>query len=184
MRMSNVIVSPIASPAIDLKAPPGSAAVANTTQTRKKVRIASVSTAGPRSMALVDLGHAAVEVRLGGEDEPQRERGDRRPEQLREPVHRGQRKLHPPGDDEPEGDRRVEVPSGDVPDGGGHHRDHEPVRERDREQLASGEEARPDADEDEGEGADELGSSAAQPVAIGTVQGYEAGRTDFASLAT
>jgi hypothetical protein len=41
IRTSIVIVSPIARPAIDLNVPRGSAAVANTTQTRKKVRIAS-----------------------------------------------------------------------------------------------------------------------------------------------
>ena len=41
--MSSVIVSPIASPAIDLKAPPGSTAVAKTTQTRKNVRISSIT---------------------------------------------------------------------------------------------------------------------------------------------
>src|SRR5688572_10211486 len=56
MRTSNVIVSPNTSPEIDLKAPPGSAAVANTTQTRKNVRIASVRTAGPRSTASLTWG--------------------------------------------------------------------------------------------------------------------------------
>ena len=44
MRTSNVIVRPMARPAIDLKAPPGSAAVAKTTQTRKNVRIPSITT--------------------------------------------------------------------------------------------------------------------------------------------
>src|SRR5215831_10866906 len=44
IRMSSVIVKPIASPAIDLNEPPGSAAVANTTQTRKNVRTPSITT--------------------------------------------------------------------------------------------------------------------------------------------
>src|SRR5204863_10034383 len=41
---SIVIVSPIARPAIDLNVPPGSAAVANTTHTRKNVKTPSITT--------------------------------------------------------------------------------------------------------------------------------------------
>ena len=41
--MSSVIVNPIARPAIDLNVPPGSAAVAKTTQTRKKVSTISIT---------------------------------------------------------------------------------------------------------------------------------------------
>jgi hypothetical protein len=43
MRMSIVIVKPIARPAMILKLPPGSAAVAKTTHTRKKVRTVSIT---------------------------------------------------------------------------------------------------------------------------------------------
>jgi hypothetical protein len=47
MKTSSVIVNPIARPAIKRKAPLGSAAVAKITQTRKKVRIASITTPWP-----------------------------------------------------------------------------------------------------------------------------------------
>ncbi len=47
MKMSSVIVKPIASPAIAGKTPRGSAAHAKITQTRKKVRTASITTPPP-----------------------------------------------------------------------------------------------------------------------------------------
>jgi len=56
MRMSSVIVKPIASPAIDLNVPLGSTAVAKITQTRKKVRIASTATPAPTVITGVSDG--------------------------------------------------------------------------------------------------------------------------------
>ncbi len=47
MKMSSVIVKPIARPAIERKLPRGSAAVAKITQTRKNVRITSITIPSP-----------------------------------------------------------------------------------------------------------------------------------------
>src|SRR6187431_3277470 len=58
-RMSNVITSPIASPAIEAKDPRTSAAVANTTQTRKNVRTASSAAPDQASMAGFTTGTPA-----------------------------------------------------------------------------------------------------------------------------
>ena len=56
MKMSSVIVKPIARPAIDLKAPRGSAAVAKITQTRKKVRMISITSPAPGEMPRPSVG--------------------------------------------------------------------------------------------------------------------------------
>src|SRR5437764_1922493 len=56
IRMSIVIVRPIASPAIDLNVPRGSAAVAKTTQTMKNVRISSVATPAPEPFVAFNCG--------------------------------------------------------------------------------------------------------------------------------
>ena len=47
MKMSRVIVKPIASPAIERKLPRGSAAVAKITHTRKNVRMISITSPSP-----------------------------------------------------------------------------------------------------------------------------------------
>jgi hypothetical protein len=47
MKMSSVIVKPIARPEIEANAPRGSAAVAKTTQSRKNVSTASITTPPP-----------------------------------------------------------------------------------------------------------------------------------------
>ena len=54
--MPNVIVRPIASPAIDLNAPPGSTAVAKTTQTRKNVSRASIARPAPTPIVSFTTG--------------------------------------------------------------------------------------------------------------------------------
>ena len=63
------------------------------------------------------LRHAVVEIRGVREDHAQRERSQDPREDLRDPVHRGQRELHPSRHDEAERDGRVEMPSRDVTDG-------------------------------------------------------------------
>ena len=68
IRMSSVIVRPIARPAIDLNVPRGSAAVAKTTQTRKKVRIASMIRSRFRLEAGPDPGAPRVPWRSPRED--------------------------------------------------------------------------------------------------------------------
>ena len=65
MRMSNVIVNPIASPAIDLKAPPriGGRREDDPDEEEGEDRLGEHG--GAEVDGVVDLGHAAVEVRLG-----------------------------------------------------------------------------------------------------------------------
>ena len=59
MRTSIVIVSPIARPAIDLNAPPGSTAVAQTAHTRKKVMMISRTKPLPAPKPAAACGTAA-----------------------------------------------------------------------------------------------------------------------------
>jgi len=54
--MSIVIVRPIASPAIDLNVPRGSAAVAKTTKTRKNVMTTSIAKPAPLPITLATPG--------------------------------------------------------------------------------------------------------------------------------
>ena len=56
MSASSAIVKPIASPAICLKVPRGSTAVAKTTQTRKNVSTASIATPLPELMPVPRSG--------------------------------------------------------------------------------------------------------------------------------
>ena len=64
MSTSIVIVSPIARPAIDLNAPPGSTAVAKTAQTRKNVRMISTTRPLPDAEASAACGTAPRNERV------------------------------------------------------------------------------------------------------------------------
>jgi hypothetical protein len=56
MKMSRVIVKPIARPEIEPKAPRGSAAVAKITHTRKKVSTVSITSPAPGLMPVPSAG--------------------------------------------------------------------------------------------------------------------------------
>src|SRR5439155_10333137 len=89
-----------------------------------------------------------------------------KPVDLREPAHK------PPGDEEAQGYGRVEVAARDVADRRGHHADRETVREGDHDQVvAAGRDDRAGADEDQGEGADELREAPLQLVPAHTGKG-------------
>src|SRR5581483_12089093 len=81
-----------------------------------------------------------------------------------EPVDRRQRGADPTRDEKTEGHRRIEVAARDEADGGHHHGDHEPVREGSDVDVPVDRRAGPD--EDQREGADELGNRAARIIAI------------------
>jgi len=71
------------------------------------------------------------------EQDDQQERAEHRAAELTQPIDEGEGGIDPPRDEEAEGDRRIEVPARDVTDRGRHHGDDEPVRKRDRHQIAS-----------------------------------------------
>ena len=163
MKMSSVIVKPIASPAIAGKTPRGSAAHGEDHPDQEESQDgldhdspAGADSRSERRRAEVD----GIDSRLRKHG-AQQERGEDGRDDLREPVGRREHGLDPPRDEEAERDRRVEVPAGDVADRRGHHADHEAVRERDRGQIGPvrGDD-RAGTDEDERECADELRDTA------------------------
>jgi hypothetical protein len=116
MKMSSVIVRPIASPAIMRNDPRGSTAVAKTTQTRKNVRMISIPSPWPALMPPPIAGVPRLTASCGriGHEPLQQRRRDDRAEELRDPVGDGDSCLDPASDHESERDGRVEVAAGDV----------------------------------------------------------------------
>ena len=164
----------MARPAIALKVPRGSTAVAKMTQTRKNVRIASTSSRRPGAQRLVDDRDAGVLVDLAREDDARGQRAEDRSGELGGDVDAREHGRDPPGDEEPERHGGVEVAARDVPDRRDHDRDHEPVRERDADQaVGAADEDRAHAHEDQCEGAYELGDSAPEGVVLGREPGLE-----------
>ena len=84
-----MIVKPIARPAIDAKVPRLSAAEAKTTQTRKKVRIPSMTAPWGAPIAVAERrGAERDRIGQGVREEPcDRERSEHRARELRDPVH-------------------------------------------------------------------------------------------------
>ena len=127
-----VIVNPIPSPAIALNVPPGSAAVAKITQTRKNVSTSSMTTpcqtpdAAPARVAEV-RGFAHVR-RVEPAQQCGSGCGGREPQA---PVDDRERGHDSASDEEAERHRGIEVPTGDVADCRDHYSDRQAVRQRD-----------------------------------------------------
>ena len=163
---------PIAWPAILSNAPFGSKAVAKTTSTRKKVRIASIitpcpewipkpSAGAPRCswLALSWPGAAAIVPKIHFSASGSARSSAR---ELDDPVEDGHRGCDPAGDEEAQGHSRIEVPAGDSREGRDHDRNHEPVGKGAAHRVAVEGGAGPD--EDQREGTDELGNPSAHEV--------------------
>ncbi len=106
-------------------------------------------------------------VSVVGHDENEHDRAEYGSDHLADPVDDRERGIHAARYEEAEGHRRVEVTARDVADRGRHHRDHETVCERDRDEIASRRDCDgPRADERQRKGADELGDTAANRVVL------------------
>ena len=94
--------------------------------------------------------------------------------QLGDPVHGGEPRGDPAREGERKGDRRVEVAAGDVSEVRDHDPDREAVRERHGDDVPARDDACPAADEDQREGADELGDAPPESVLVHAGQATEA----------
>src|ERR1700745_2097834 len=157
-----VIVTPIASPAIALKAPRSSTAVAKTAQTRKKVKMISSTRARETGKPCATCGTAP---RMGGFFKSQRvipagtgataQRAHGRTAGQTHAGGAGAPRLDPARGEEAGCDRRVEVPARDVAEVRDHDPDRKAVGERHGDDVLPTDDSRAAADEDQREGADE-----------------------------
>jgi hypothetical protein len=167
--MSSVTVRPIARPEIVANAPRGSAAVAKTTQTRKKVKISSITIPPPAETPLPTAGAPRLTASVCdcGSSQESKQRGDDRAGELEEPEGGGEARLHPARDEEAERHGWVEMPARDAPESGHHHADREAVCEPDRGEVgALRRDDRAGADEDQRERPDELRSTALEEIGL------------------
>jgi hypothetical protein len=119
-----------------------------------------------------------AEEEEAGEEGAEDERGRDRASELEPDVEKGESPFDPLRGHESERDRGVEVPAGDVAEVRDHDPDGEAVGQRDRDDVLPADDAGAAADEDEGEGADELGDAATELVLIHGSKRYERRRTE------
>ena len=130
-------VRPIARPAIFANGPRSSTAVAKTTQTRKNVVVASISTAFPTARPSRRRRGAARDgvEGLRRREVAEGERGGDGARELRNDVDERARARHLPGHPQARLDRGVEHAAGEVRHGGDHDRDRQAVGEGDRDDV-------------------------------------------------